>query len=81
MKTIFEEMGGTYRKCGDFLIPNISPPKSNITLNETVERIISQLAESEGVTEALKVSDQMEWTRRMNSIKNRAMEIVYRETS
>ena len=81
MKTIFEEIGGTYRKCGDYLIPNILPPESDTTLNETVERIISQLAESEGINEDMKASDPMEWTRRMNSIKNRAMEIVYREMS
>ena len=81
MKTIFEEMGGTYHKCGDYLIPNIFPTerKSDTTLNETVERIISQLAESEGINEDMKASDPMEWTRRMNNIKNRAMEIVYRE--
>ncbi len=81
MKTIFEEMGGTYRQCGDYLIPNLIPPEEHIdtTLDETVERIISQLAESEGVTETLKAADPMEWTRRMNNIKNRAMEIVYRE--
>ena len=79
MKTIFEEMGGAYHKCGDYLIPNILLPESDTTLNETVERIISQLAESEGINEDMKASDPMEWTRRMNNIKNRAMEIVYRE--
>lgn len=30
----------------------------------------------EGVTEALKVADQMEWVRRMNSIHNWAEEII-----
>ena len=33
----------------------------------------------EGVTEALKAADQMEWVRRMNSIRNRAEEIVLHE--
>ena len=28
MKTIFEEMGGTYRKEGDYLIPNLLPPEA-----------------------------------------------------
>ncbi len=81
MQTIFEEMGGTYRQCGDYLIPNILPPEEHVdtTLDVTVERVIVQLAESEGVTETLKASGPLEWTRRMNNIKNRAMEIVYRE--
>ena len=35
-----------------------------------------QLAADEGVTEALKARDQLEWLRRMNSIRNRAEEIV-----
>lgn len=34
---------------------------------------------AEGVTEALKASDQMEWVGRMNSIQNRAVEIVNNE--
>ena len=33
----------------------------------------------EGVTEALKAADQMEWVRRMNSIHSRAEEIVLHE--
>lgn len=37
------------------------------------------MAEREDVTEALKAADQMEWVRRMNSIRNRAEEIVLRE--
>ena len=35
-----------------------------------------QLATAEGVTESLKARDQMEWLRRMNSIRNRAEEMV-----
>ena len=35
-----------------------------------------QLAAAEGVTESLKARDQMEWLRRMNSIRNRAEEMV-----
>lgn len=35
--------------------------------------------EQEGVTEALKAADQMEWVRRINSIHNRAEEIVLTE--
>ena len=42
-------------------------------------RIAKQMADAEGITEKLKASDQMEWVRRMNSIRNRAMEIVIAE--
>ncbi len=44
-----------------------------------VEQIANQLAKREGVTEALKAADQMEWVRRMNSIQARAEEIVLQE--
>lgn len=43
---------------------------------ETYDLLIHQHAEIEGVTEDLKRSDQMEWTRRMNSIRNRVEEFV-----
>ena len=33
----------------------------------------------EGVTEALKAADQMEWVRRCNSIRSRAEEVILRE--
>ena len=41
--------------------------------------MIRQYAEIEGVTEEFKQSDQMEWTRRMNSIRNRVEEFVLRD--
>ena len=47
--------------------------------NERIELIMNQLARREGVTEALKAADQMEWVRRMNSIRARAEEIVLSE--
>ncbi len=47
--------------------------------NERMESIVSAMAEKEDVTEALKAADQMEWVRRMNSIRNRAEEIVLTE--
>ena len=43
---------------------------------EMEQRLISQLAQQEGVTERLKAENQMEWVARMNSIRNRADEIV-----
>ena len=119
MKSLFEEMGGTYRKEGDYFIPNLElPPTSDYQLgkygrmrrsylkehrpvlyaslltsgtlhrhlaeidqacNERMANIVSDMARQEDVTEALKAADQMEWVRRMNSIRNRAEEIVLTE--
>ena len=119
MKSIFEEMGGTYRQVGDYFIPNITLPnigeyqigkygrmrrsylkehrkilynnyvlegtlfkhlaEIDQTCNERIENIVSAMAKQEGVTEALKAADQIEWVRRMNSIRNRAEEIVLHE--
>ena len=42
-------------------------------------RLVKQMAEAEGVTEQLKADNQMEGVRRMNNIRNRAMEIVNSE--
>ena len=47
--------------------------------NERMEIIVPAMAKQEGVTETLKAADQMEWVRRMNSIRNRAEEIVLTE--
>ena len=47
--------------------------------NERMENLVLAMAKQEGVTEALKAADQMEWVCRMNSIRNRAKEIVLRE--
>ena len=41
--------------------------------------IVKQTAEIEGLTEQLKAADQMEWIRRMNSIRSRAREFVLKE--
>ena len=119
MKSIFEEMDGTYRQVGDCFIPNLVLPDtsdykigkygrmrrsylkehrpflySTLVLdgilfkhlaeidqacNERMETIISAMAKQEGVTEALKAADQMEWVRRKNSIHNRAEEVVLTE--
>ena len=116
MKSLFEQMGGTYRQEGEYLIPNLLPPEGSDTplgkygrlrrtflkehhsgiytamlmdgslwdhlheidqsCQERLDRIVTRMAEQENVTEALKASDQLEWVRRMNSIHNRAEEIV-----
>ena len=43
---------------------------------EMFSRFVKQMAEREGVTEKLKVDNQMEWVARMNNIRSRATEIV-----
>ena len=40
------------------------------------QRLTTELSAAEGLTEALKAQDQMEWVRRMNSIQVRVREIV-----
>ena len=120
MKSLFEEMGGTYRQEGDYLLPNLTLPPDpeeyqigkygrmrqrflkehrralytslmcegtltkhlaeiDRSCNDRLEIIETALMKREGVTEALKVSDQMEWVRRRNSIRNRAEEIILSE--
>jgi hypothetical protein len=44
-----------------------------------LELIIEQMKAAEGVTEELKAADQMAWVGAMNSIRNRAEEIVLTE--
>jgi hypothetical protein len=46
---------------------------------EKVEMLVEQMAERWGVTEELKLQDQMEWVRRMNNIKANAEEIALKE--
>ena len=43
---------------------------------EIFPRLVKELAEKEGVTEALKAENQMLWVQKMNNICNAAMEIV-----
>ena len=119
MKSMFEEIGGTYMQIGDFLFPNLCLENreeyhigkygrmrkrylkehrpilfSNLVLSgklyhhlsetdracaDQVNLLTRQMADREDVTEALKAADQFEWVRRMNSIRNRAEEIVLNE--
>ena len=46
---------------------------------EMFNQLIVQLKAQEGVTEELKANDQLEWVQRMNNIRNRAAESVYKE--
>ena len=47
--------------------------------SEMVDRLVEEMARREGITEALKAEDQMEWLRRMNSIRNRAKDTLLSE--
>lgn len=117
MKTIFEEMGGSYSEVGGYRLPNLAmqdTPSFGIwgqrhlcwlkqnrrvtytnllttgrlydylqdidaQAKEQLELLIRQLAKAEGVTEQLKAEDQLEWVKRMNSIRNRAEELICQE--
>ena len=46
---------------------------------DMADRLTAQLSRSEGLTEALKAQDQMEWVRRMNSIRARVRDVVNQE--
>ena len=109
----------TYRKCGDYYIPNLTLRDSkeysigkygwmrrtylekhrpflyhellvterlrahleeiDTACREQLEVMGKDMMAQEGVTEALKAADQMEWVRRCNSIRSRAEEVILRE--
>ena len=94
MKTELENIGAWGRMHYDFLYRNnrtvINAMRLNGTLNnyladmdrnacEMFDSLVRQTAENEGVTEQLKAADQMEWIRRINSIRSRAREFVLKE--
>ena len=47
--------------------------------SEMLESLTAQMAQSQGVTESLKASDQMKWVGLMNSIRASAEEMVLTE--
>ena len=51
----------------------------NEQAQERLSLIVEQMKATEGVTEELKAADQMTWVGAMNSIRNRAEEIILRE--
>ena len=51
----------------------------NEQAQERLSLIVDQMKASEGVTEEMKAADQMAWVGVMNSIRNRAEEIILRE--
>ena len=59
------------------LFPHLS--ETDAACKNRLEIIETAMMRQEGVTEALKADDQMEWVRRRNSIHSRAEEIVLHE--
>jgi len=51
----------------------------NQEATEMLEALVRQYTKSEGATESLKRTDQLEWVRQMNNIRNRAEEVVLNE--
>ena len=49
------------------------------TAQEQMDNLVAEMAKEQGVTEALKASNQMEWVQRMNNIRNRAEEIIWQQ--
>ena len=49
------------------------------TCHRCLKDMVTKMAEQEGVTEQLKATDQMLWVRKMNSVRNRAEEVILRE--
>lgn len=52
------------------------PPEFDESEEEQLRFIIRQMAEAQGVDEALKARDQIAWVGAMNSIKSAALEIL-----
>ena len=51
----------------------------NEQAEEMLSQLVNQMAKDEGVDEAFKRRDQLDWVQRMNSIRNRAEEVVLNE--
>ncbi len=51
----------------------------NRQAEDMFSKLVEQMKQTEGVTEQFKATDQLEWVRRMNSIRNRAEEVVGNE--
>ena len=117
MKSIFEELGGTYKQVGDYLLPDVEVPEStevgfwglqrrkylldhqpalytalflsgkltayleeiDRAASKMYDRLVEQLKERDGITEELKAANQMEWVRRMNTIRSEAETVVMGE--
>ena len=51
----------------------------NQQAEDMFSELVNQMKTREGITEQLKAQNQMEWVRRMNNIRQRANEIIYKE--
>ena len=51
----------------------------NTQAEEMFSELVNQMKSCEGITEQLKAENQLEWVRRMNNIRQRANEIIYKE--
>ena len=51
----------------------------NEQAQERMEKVIQQMKDAENISETLKAADPMAWVQRMNSIRNRAVEIILQE--
>ena len=117
MKSTFEELGGTYKQVGDYLLPDVEVSENpevgfwgmqrrqyllehqpalytalflggkladhlqeiDRSATQMFDQLVDQLKTRNGVTEQLKVTDQMKWVRRMNAVRHEAAEIVAKE--
>ena len=55
---------------------NAYPADIDRQADAMLDRLMMQMAEHEGITEALKAQDQMAWVQRMNNIRHRAEELA-----
>lgn len=51
----------------------------NQRAEEMFSEQVNQMKTREGITEQLKAENQLEWVRRMNNIRQRVNEIIYKE--
>ncbi len=119
MKTLFEQLGGTYTTQGDYRLPNLTVEETDTRsigvwgqrrlhylkdnrkvlyynlltsgklhshladieeqAQELFNRLITDLAVKEDITEQLKFTDQMKWVQKMNNIRTQAIEYVGKE--
>ena len=117
MKTLFEQLGGTYTMQGDYRLPNLTAQETDIRpigvwgqrrlhylkhhrkvlyynlltsgklhshladieeqAQELFNRLTTDLAVKEGITEQFKATDQMKWVQKLNNIRERVIETVY----
>ena len=60
------------------LFPHLA--EVNQQANELHDRLIKQMTAQAGINEQLKELDQMAWVQQMNNVRNRATEVVWKES-